>query len=49
MERIRSKDLFIDSQTTEMKQLRATVQSQESSISYFKQKNEDLAHEIEQL
>ena len=37
LERIRGKDLVIDANTNEMRQLKSTLKSQETSIAYFKQ------------
>ena len=36
VERIRGKDLVIDEMTNEMRQLKSTLKSQETSVAYFK-------------
>ena len=42
MERIRGKDLVIDQNATEMRQLKQKIQSQETSISFFKKKVDEV-------
>ena len=49
IERIRGKDLVIDLQTTDMKQLKSQLSSQETQTAYYKKKNEELVLQIEIL
>ena len=42
MERIRGKDLVIDQNATELRQLKQKIQSQETSISFFKKKVDEV-------
>ena len=56
MERLRGKDLVIDENSHDLRQLRSTIKSQETSISYFKQqldkyqaKNEKLENKNQKL
>lgn len=42
MEKIKGKDLIIDTMTNEARQLKATVKNQEASAAYFKRRIEEL-------
>lgn len=42
MEKIKAKDLIIESMTQDIRQLKQTVKNQETSASYFKRQIEDL-------
>ena len=48
MERIRGKDLVIDQNATELRQLRQKIQSQETSIAFFKKKVDEVQTLVEQ-
>ena len=48
MERIRGKDLVIDQNATEMRQLKQKIQSQETSIAFFKKKVDEVQALVEQ-
>ena len=42
MEKIRGKDLVIDQSTNEMRQLKQTLKSQETSIAFFKKRVDEI-------
>ena len=47
LERIRGKELVIDQNVNEMRQLKSTLKSQETSIAYFKRQIQELEEQME--
>ena len=48
LERIRGKDLVIDQNSNEIRQLQSRLKSQETSIAYFKRQLQELEEKLEQ-
>ena len=48
MERIHGKDLVIENNTTELRQLKQKIQSQETSIAFFKKRVDELEKQLAQ-
>lgn len=48
LERIRGKDLVIDQNSNEIRQLQSKLKSQETSIAYFKRQLQELEDKLEQ-
>ena len=46
MERIHGKDLVIENNTTELRQLKQKIQSQETSIAFFKKRVDELEKQL---
>jgi hypothetical protein len=42
LEKVRAKDMIIEGITGELRQLKSTVKSQETSVAYFKKRVEEL-------
>lgn len=47
LERIRGKELVLDQNANEMRQLKSTLKSQETSIAYFKRQIQDLEQQLD--
>ena len=47
LERLRGKELVIEANASEMRQLKSTLKSQETSIAYFKRQIQDLETSLE--
>ena len=47
MERIHGKDLVIEANTSELRQLQQKIQSQETSIAFFKKKIDEIETQLQ--